>query len=114
MPKASEIATELRRIADVLDKQPETEAIKPNLHFYHGYDSTKAQFLNLAAIFPRPYKKGDGWDHKQITLTHETAAVNITASIERDKVCMLKEPARPAVYDCEPLLSQEEEATLTV
>lgn len=33
--------------------------------------------------------------------------------IEQDKVCRIIEPARPAVYDCEPLLSELEDASLS-
>ena len=33
-------------------------------------------------------------------------------SIDREKVCKLISPAVPAVYDCAPLLSEDEEAKL--
>lgn len=35
-------------------------------------------------------------------------------SIYRSEVCKLVKPAQPAEYDCEPLLSQAEEAQLTI
>jgi len=32
--------------------------------------------------------------------------------VARNAVCRLVKPAQPAVYDCEPLLSQEEEESI--
>lgn len=112
MPTATSIATELRRIADVLDKTPDVDLVKPSLDFYHGYMGTKEQFLAIAKIFPRPFTKGNGYSHDKVEITHESAALNVGASIDRSKVCTLVEPAKPAVYDCVPLLSLEEEQAL--
>jgi hypothetical protein len=113
MITAGQIAAELRRIADVLDKEPETELVQPRLGFYHGYGATKEPFRSLARIFPRPFKKGEGYDHDQITLTHETPALEVYAAIDRSKVCVLESPAIPAKYRCEPLLSEAEEESVT-
>ena len=112
MPKANAIATRLREIADFLDKTPDAELTKPSLSFYHGYGDTKEQFVNLAKVFPRPFEKGDGYSHDQITLSHDGEAVSAYASIDRSRVCTLIEPARPARYDCVPLLSLEEDNAL--
>lgn len=112
MPKASEIATELRRIADLFDKEPEIELVQPSLTFYHGYGDTKENFLSLASLFPRPFKKGDGYSHDRLKLTHETRGLEVNASIDRVKVCVLKRAAMPAEYECVPILSSIEEASL--
>lgn len=112
MPKASAIASELRWMADILEKEPEAELIKPDLSFYHGCSGTKDQFIALSSIFPRPFKKGDGFDHDKITLTHEVDALHVYASIEKSKLCILVEPAKPAKYKCVPLLSLEEEESI--
>jgi len=112
MITASAVASELRRIADVFDKSPETKLIQPRLSFYFGYANTKEQFLDLAKVFPRPFDKGDGYDHQQYTLKHETDALEVYAAIDRSKVCTLVEEARPARYECVPILSLEEEAAL--
>jgi hypothetical protein len=114
MITAGQIAAELRRIADVLDKEPETELVRPRLSFFHGYSITKENFLALARLFPRPFKKGEGYDHDQITLAHETDALGVYASIDRSKVCILESPAIPAKYRCEPLLSEAEEESVSV
>jgi hypothetical protein len=117
MPKAGEIAQELRRIADALDKEPETELFVPELDFrckYQG-DKGKSIFLSLARIFPRPFAKGpQSFDDDALELRYTSDALIVTASIERSKVCRLIEKERiiPAVYDCEPLLSIDEETTL--
>lgn len=112
MPKAAEVAQELRRIADVLDNNPETEVMRPDLSFFHF--SNKDDFMRLAKIFPRPYEKeyGGGEQYSRIRLVHKTPSVEVTASIYRSAVCTLITPARPAEYDCEPLLSFEEESEL--
>ena len=112
MPKANEVASQLRAVADALDKQPDAEIVKPMLHFYHGYSGTKEEFLSLARVFPRPFDKGDGYNHTEYTLTHDADALQIYASIDRSTVCRLVKAAQPAEYECEPLLNQEEEQQL--
>ena len=112
MPKASEVASALREMADVLDASPDTDIAKPDLYFYHGHNATKEQFLALARIFPRPFKKSDGYDHTQYRLAYESPVLDATAWIERSKVCTIITPAREAVYDCPALLSPEEEASI--
>jgi len=39
-------------------------------------------------------------------------ALRYNIEIPRNTVCELVEPAKPAVYRCEPLLSDEEEAAI--
>jgi len=112
MPTTSAIANALRAFASHLDKSPDVEIAQPTLSFYHGSYGSKEEFLALARIFPRPYDKGDGWSHDQLTLTHKSDALEVFATIDRNKVCTLIEPARPAVYRCEPLLSSEEESII--
>jgi hypothetical protein len=112
MPTTSAIASELRRIADMFEKNPDIDMVQPRLSFYFGCSDTKEKFLDLAKIFPRPLKKGDGFSHDQYTLTHKTEALEVYASIDRSKVCTLVEKARPARYTCVPLLSLEEESAL--
>ncbi len=112
MPTANAIATELRRIADFLDKTPDAELTDATLNFYHVGGDTKEEFINLAKVFPRPFEKGDGYSHKEFTLNHKSDTVSVYASIDRSQVCTLVEPARPARYECIPLLSLEEENAL--
>jgi hypothetical protein len=112
MTTTAAVAAELRRIADLLDKTPDVKIVKPNLSFFHSYQGTKESFLSLAKVFPRPIKKGDGYEHDEYTLTHESEALGVYAAIKKSKICTLVEPARPARYECTPILSLEEEAAL--
>ena len=113
MPTAASIAQELRKVADLLDKTPTADLPRPSLYFSCTYSGgTKEQFIATTKVFPRPAVKGDGYDHDEITLTHNAAAVGVYASIKKDKLCALIEPAVPAKYACEPILSLEEEDAL--
>lgn len=115
MPKAHEVATELRKLADALDKNPKATINKPTVYFTHSSygDGVKEQFLNLAKLLPRPIKKGNGYGGEDLTLTHGTEALNIYASVPKTVTCELVEPARPAKYRCISVLSEDEEETLT-
>ena len=122
MPKASEVAAELRKLADALDCDPEQELFRPEIDFTckykssFGRDKAKKIFIALARILPHPLKKGtQSFDSEAIELRHTSDALIVVTSIERTKVCKLIEPAKtiPAVYKCEPLLSAEEDAALT-
>ena len=59
MPKLSEIATALRNVADAFEKNPDVEVTQPALSFYFWLmgETAKPQFLDLASVFPRPFKK---------------------------------------------------------
>lgn len=106
MPQASVVAAELRRLADSLDKEPEAEIERPTLDFYHWSKESKDRFLNLARLFPRPFDKCyEGNDFK---ILYENDGIKVYAKADRDYVCKLVTPAVDAVYECEPLLSQEE------
>jgi hypothetical protein len=114
MPKASEIAIELRKFADALDKSPDAETIRPVLNFWH-WTTEKDQFFTEVALIPRPAKKdwGSATDgYSSLTVKHETPALVIEASIRRSVVCEIVEPAKPAVYNCPSILSKAEEAAL--
>ena len=110
MTTAGAVATELRRIADALDKEPEVEVAIPTLWFWsYGH---KKSFLNLMRLMPRPFEKE--YDNSNLIVSKsDLTAIQFQARVDRSAVCTLVEPAKPAVYKCEPLLSDEEEAALT-
>jgi hypothetical protein len=113
MPKASEVAQELRRVADALDKEPETDVRRPYLFFSCSGD--KDVFLRTAALLPRPFKKvyeDTGESYDALRLEYDSPGLHLAASVYRSAVCILKTPARPATYECPPLLSEMEEASL--
>lgn len=114
MPKASEVATELRKLADVLDAHGETNVGKPDLRFWAGSD--KEQFLAAVSVLPRPLAKrytGTG-EYDSFYVEHKTPALIVAAQAYRTTVCRLVTPAQPAVFECEPLLAAEEEEGLTI
>lgn len=106
---ASQVATELRRIADALDKNPELN-LRPYLSISAG-DDDKDEFMALARTMPRPMEKGvdfAGTPYEDFTLTHGFWRIKIP----RSKMCVLVEPARPERYECPSILSPEEEEAL--
>lgn len=105
--QASEVAAELRRIADALDKEPAALIYRPILAFYCR---EKEHFINLARLLPKPLKKV--WREHTVELHADSSNLILSADIPRNLVCELIEPAKPAVYRCEPLLSPEEEEAL--
>ncbi len=110
MPKAYELAIELRKLADSLECEPEAEIRKPVIDFYHWGDTQKQQFLNLARLLPRPLVKT--YDDDYFRLDHDTPALRIYTKIPRKDICRLVTPAREAVYECDPILSAEEESAV--
>lgn len=107
---AHEVATELRKLADSLDKQPEAVVRKAWVSFYCD---RKDEFLNTARLLPRPVKKSENHPERpysRIKLEYMSDAMDAYASIEKSKTCELIEPAKPAVYRCAPILSDEEES----
>jgi hypothetical protein len=113
MPKAHEIATELRKLADALDANPEMEHKKPWVWFYAA--DTKQQFLNAVSVIPRPFKKSDtdpNSKYNKIQVEYVSPTIDLLASVYKSLTCELVEPAKPAVYRCDPILSALEEAQL--
>lgn len=107
---AGVVAAELRKIADALDAQPDAEIIKPYISFL---GNTKEEFLSTARLLPRPLaKKIEGAESKwpSMRLTCTGMAIHVSASVPQSLTCELVEPARPAVYRCDPILSEAEEA----
>lgn len=112
MPLAHEVATELRKFAARLDSDPEAEISRPYLSFSRDYtNNDKEKFLAVARFLLRPFAKK--YDDRELMLTYDSPALYLYARIDRNLVCEIVEPAKPAVYRCEPLLSAEEEDSLT-
>ena len=112
MPKASEVANELRKLADAFDQHPESPATKAYVTLMCD---TKEEFVSVSKMLPRPLVKSiqyEGKDYEELRVEYSNSAVRIMATIKRNLVCQLVEPAKPAVYKCEPILSQLEEESL--
>ena len=112
MPLAKNVAAELRKLADSLDKEPETEINAPYIWFSCNYmgDKGKPLFLALGRLMPRPLVKEYKGD--EFRLKYSNDSISVAAVIERNKVCRIVQPAQEAVYECEPLLSMEEESAI--
>jgi hypothetical protein len=112
MPKASEVANELRKLADALDQEPAADIPTAYVDFYIWTRDEKNSFLNIARMLPRPVEKI--WTDEDLKVQWKTKSLCAYAKSPRNVVCTLIEPAKAAVYDCEPLLSVEETASLGV
>ena len=112
MITARAVADELRKLADNLDQNPELEVQSPNMYFSCSYlgEKSKQIFLNVVKNLPRPLQKE--YKANEVWVKYSTDAINVSAYINRNKVCRIVEPAKAAVYDCEPLLSETEEALI--
>jgi hypothetical protein len=121
MITAHEVAQELRMLADTLDREPDAEIGLVEVDFNCKYRYTEANnkkaFLALAHLLPRPLQKGvQSYDSTALELKYKSEAMIVTTEIKRSVVCKLIEPEKviSAVYECEPLLSVDEEAALPV
>jgi hypothetical protein len=119
MTTATAISAELRKLADAIEHIPMLmELPRPEIEFRCKYigPQGKSMFLELARVFPRPFAKGpQQYDEEGgFEIRYTADALIATAVIERSKVCKMIEPEKiiPAVYDCEPLLSESELQTL--
>src|SRR5580658_1590552 len=81
MPKANEVATELRRIADALDKEPDAELPSARL-WLHADD--KSTFLSAVRLMPRPLKKSifrPVSEYSDIHVEHIAPSVSVLAAV---------------------------------
>jgi hypothetical protein len=112
--KAGLVAIELRKLAYALDAQPDAVITKPYISF-HGY--SKDEFMAIARLLPRPLRKNvdEPEDPKwaRVRVSHKNPALDVDASVPQSLTCQLIEPAKPAVYRCDPILSEEEEVEVT-
>jgi hypothetical protein len=114
MPKASEIAIELRKMADALDTEPDAQMVRPFLSWHHYSGSEKASFISIAKMMPRPFRKvvDTLTTNPVLDIQYSSSAITIYAQIPQSLTCKLIEPAKAAVYECDPILSALEEAQL--
>jgi len=113
---AAMVAAELRRVADALDHDPMAVIPTAMLTFYgNDYgaeDKGKAAFLNIARLLPRPISKERFTECDFAVGAGSDGALWYRATISRSAICTIVEPARPAVYHCEPILSDAEEEAI--
>jgi hypothetical protein len=113
MPTAKEIAVELRKFADRLEKTPEAEMDKPYISFYYYRPEHKQRFINTARTLLHPLTKTvSSTDNPILKLEYSSKFMDVYTSIPQSFTCTLIEPAKKAVYRCDPILSESEDAEL--
>ena len=107
-----EYSSRLRAAADKLDNAPEFEVpdyeesyIAKSGIVRLSYYGDKDGFLAAVRAIGGGVKGGD-------EQSLEFKSGDIVLRVNRDLLCRIVKPAQPAEYDCEPLLSQLEEASL--
>jgi hypothetical protein len=110
MPKASEIAAELRGLAESIAMID--DSVNLPYVFVNIRHNSKESFLAFAKnAMPRPFATSTEHNYGQeydLRLTHETDNVHVWCAVNQSLTCTLVEPAKPAVYKCDPILSEEE------
>lgn len=102
--RSHEYAQKLHEIAEFLESRTEFETnTKPRESFYFWFN--KEDFLAAVKSLGSGKKVFSGSD-----LRYEVSGAPISVVISRDKVCR---KVRDEEWECEPLLSPQEEETLT-
>ena len=99
-------------MADLLEKHGDAEVYMASANIWF---EDKAPFMELARDFVRPYSKDfQESEYGDLILSHGKLNKDgsISLRIQRSNICIMKEPARPAVYDCPSIFSPEEEEEL--
>lgn len=112
--KAIVLAQELQKLADALRQNPDAEISKPWMHF-SAYATGKDEFKNMARMLPRPLKKSVEYANTsspELELKYVGEGLEIHLSTLQSNTCRLVSPAIPAKYECESILSPEEDAEL--
>ena len=112
--KAILLADELQKLVDALRNNPDAEVSKPWLHF-SAYATSKDQFKNLARMLPRPLKKSVEYENTsspELQLKYNGEGLEIHLVTLQSNTCRMVSPAIPAKYECESILSPEEDAEL--
>ncbi len=110
-----EYAKQLRELADKLEAVDEFTLPGHSAILYKDcgietlrYYGDKERFL--AAVRSIGNGRKDTSHERDFTFVAFDGLLRVT--VNRDAVCRIVKPAQPAVYDCEPLLSPEEEALM--
>ena len=103
--KSHEYAEKLKAAAEFLLAREDVEFVdRPPFIPISFYD--KEKFIAAVRVFGSGEKK---WTYDELQFTPHGAAEIFRLYIARNTVCRL---VRPAEYDCDPILSDEEVATL--
>jgi hypothetical protein len=103
--KSHEYAEGMKQAAEFLLSRPEFETQMDPL-VYLGYYLSKEKFLDVVRALGSGHKE---YQNGAIKFENEKHGAKIQVSIRRSEVCRL---VKAAEYECVPLLSIEEEASL--
>lgn len=110
-----EYANRLRVIADVLEASPEFTLPNYSDSHYKDHGIDNLRFYDEKEPFLAAVRAiGNGRkvvDERYYNFVVADGLLHI--SVNREAVCRIVKPAQVAEYECEPLLSQAEEAQLT-
>lgn len=102
-----EYALELKRLADEMLACPDFQLGWTHDEVTLGIGASKDELLAFAKNL-HPLRKE--FSEKEIELRFGSGRISAKISANRSTACRIVKPAEPAVYECDPLLSQEEEA----
>ena len=103
MSRNDQFAQNARRLADIYEREENADVMRPALNIFAD---TKAEVLKvIRAVGGRWTKHVPGGDLDYHIRLESAAIPGLTVFIPRDKVCR-----KTVKYDCEPLLSPEDEA----
>jgi hypothetical protein len=104
-----EYATELKKLADEMLACPDFQLGWSDDTCTLGIGASKDELLAFAKNL-RPLRKE--YSDTQIKLFFGSGRITAEISADRTVACRIVEPAKPPVYECDPLLAPEEEAAL--
>jgi hypothetical protein len=117
MENSHTYAKNLRALADWLESKPAFPMRDVNViakPLYVTYYGDKDSFLAAVRALGAGKKETDEYfkDDLIFRATSCPEGTEFKVHVNRSAVCRLVRPAQEAVYDCEPLLSQAEEAEI--
>lgn len=104
-----EYANALKDLADEILSRPDFQLGWTNNEISLGVSADREEILAFAKNL-HPLRKE--YTDSEIVLRFGAGAVVARISGSRKSVCRLVKPAQPAEYECDPLLTPEEEAAL--
>ena len=93
MPTTHEVASELRKLADSLTDQPETETDSAFVMFSQH---SRQSFVIVSKALPKPAEIY--MERGTLRKRYRSDAITIINSISQELICEMIEPAKPAVY----------------
>ena len=104
-----EFASKLRTLADKWEQLPEQK----NTPLLFVENSRKEDAVAIVKGIGGHWTKTiTNPDHPYARVVYASRETGLEVSLYRDSLCRIIRPAQPAQYECEPLLSPDEEAEI--